>query len=172
MSLDLPPAQPLGSGAPHSSANACAACRRRKVRCDKGWPCANCTRTHVECVYLPAQPRQRKNRPKRHKELLDRVRKLEGVIADMNLTEQGHQHSASSEPDDSDVNAELEINLGSAGPEGDDAISQLSEVFGRLEVRNGGSMWFSNSLTARLHAEVYNPSKTVVSPRITSDSQG
>lgn len=72
----------------------------------------------------------------------------------MDLPEQEQQRSASPEPADRSLGVEAE---GSAGPEGSDAISQLSEVFGRLEVRNGRCMWFSNSLTARLHAEVHAP---------------
>lgn len=29
----------------------CTACRRRKVRCDKGRPCANCVKYEVECIF-------------------------------------------------------------------------------------------------------------------------
>ncbi|PYI15694.1 hypothetical protein BO99DRAFT_341921 [Aspergillus violaceofuscus CBS 115571] len=43
----------------------CASCRRRKVKCDRQRPCANCARAEHECVYppgrgrAPKQPRSR-----------------------------------------------------------------------------------------------------------------
>lgn len=61
----------------------CVTCRKRKVKCDKTHPCNNCNRAHIECVFpAPGRaPRKaRKAGEGRDKELLDRLRRLEGVV--------------------------------------------------------------------------------------------
>jgi Fungal Zn(2)-Cys(6) binuclear cluster domain len=41
----------------------CLVCHKRKVKCDRGRPCSNCTRNNVECEYrAPPAPRRRKKR--------------------------------------------------------------------------------------------------------------
>lgn len=141
--------------APHAASGACAICRRRKVRCDKGRPCGNCVRMHTDCVYLPTQPRQRRSQSRRQREMLERLRKLEGMVAGMDLAGQDQAHSASSSPPGNG-------NFGGSPSPSLDAIGQLSESFGRLEVREGRSMWFSNGLMAAFHAEVRNPLRPVL----------
>lgn len=40
---------------------ACSLCARRKVKCDKGEPCANCLKAQAQCLYeIPAPHRHRK----------------------------------------------------------------------------------------------------------------
>ncbi|KAI4716291.1 hypothetical protein E4T48_07516 [Aureobasidium sp. EXF-10727] len=61
----------------------CVTCRKRKVKCDKLHPCSNCARAHIECVFptpgrAPRKPR--KVSDSRDAELLDRLRRLEGVV--------------------------------------------------------------------------------------------
>ena len=61
----------------------CVTCRKRKVKCDKLHPCSNCNRAHIECVFpAPGRaPRKiRKVGDGRDKELLERLRRLEGVV--------------------------------------------------------------------------------------------
>ena len=62
----------------------CTLCRRRKVRCDRCVPCANCIRAGVECVpSIPSQaPRGRQGgrKPRPDGELLERIAKLEALI--------------------------------------------------------------------------------------------
>src|SRR6201996_3670681 len=64
---------------------ACVLCQQRKVKCDRKFPCANCTRSHAQCV--PAAtlvPRQRRRRfPER--ELLDRLRHYEDLLRHSNI---------------------------------------------------------------------------------------
>ncbi|TKA66334.1 hypothetical protein B0A55_10575 [Friedmanniomyces simplex] len=61
----------------------CVTCRKRKVKCDKLHPCSNCDRAHIECVF-PAPGRAPRKARKlgdgRDKELLERLRRLEGVV--------------------------------------------------------------------------------------------
>lgn len=66
----------------------CVTCRRRKVRCDKLHPCNNCNRAHIECIFpapgrAPRKPR--KVGEGRDKELLERLRRLEGVVKGMGV---------------------------------------------------------------------------------------
>lgn len=65
---------------------ACVQCQQRKVKCDRKFPCANCTRSHVQC--MPAGllgPSQRRRRfPER--ELLDRLRHYESLLRQNNIS--------------------------------------------------------------------------------------
>jgi hypothetical protein len=41
----------------------CLRCFERKVKCDKNHPCANCTKSNVECIFrIPSAPRRKKKR--------------------------------------------------------------------------------------------------------------
>ncbi|KAK5134016.1 hypothetical protein LTR08_007021 [Meristemomyces frigidus] len=66
----------------------CVTCRKRKVRCDKVHPCTNCNRAHIECVF-PAPGRAPRKARKvgegKDKDLLERLRKLEGVVKGMGM---------------------------------------------------------------------------------------
>ncbi|KAK3074291.1 hypothetical protein LTR53_003402 [Teratosphaeriaceae sp. CCFEE 6253] len=61
----------------------CVTCRKRKVKCDKIHPCSNCNRQHIECLFPAPGRAPRKSRKLgdgRDKELLERLRRLEGVV--------------------------------------------------------------------------------------------
>lgn len=61
----------------------CVTCRKRKVKCDKTHPCSNCNRAHIECVFPSPGRAPRKVRKLgngKDKELLERLRRLEGVV--------------------------------------------------------------------------------------------
>jgi len=58
---------------------ACALCQQRKIKCDRKFPCVNCTRTGSQCVPAFLTPRQRRRRfPER--ELLERLRHYENLL--------------------------------------------------------------------------------------------
>lgn len=62
---------------------ACVLCQQRKVKCDRKFPCQNCTRAGVQCVPTAA-PRQRRRRfPER--ELLDRLAYYEDLLRKNNI---------------------------------------------------------------------------------------
>ena len=67
----------------------CVTCRRRKVKCDKMHPCTNCNRAKIECVFPSPGRAPRKTRKSgdggRDKELLERLRRLEGMVKDMGV---------------------------------------------------------------------------------------
>lgn len=74
---------------PRMPRRVCAACRRRKVGCDKKQPCQHCSKSGTECVYPPdnnpdAQQMLRDTR------LLDQLQRLEPMFKTLvNCMEQG-----------------------------------------------------------------------------------
>lgn len=95
----------------------CVTCRRRKVRCDKRMPCTNCRRNHIQCIFpapgrAPRRPRPRDplaNPPqhpggravgggsnRRESELLDRLRKLEGIVEELSGQIEGERGASAS----------------------------------------------------------------------------
>jgi hypothetical protein len=86
----IPPSQKVGQRLSarrnqHSQTPAsCTLCRRRKVKCDRAFPCGSCARAGVECVpsITSQAPRGRQGGRKRKvdDELLERIAKLEGLV--------------------------------------------------------------------------------------------
>lgn len=66
--------------APHLNPRSCTTCRRRKVRCNKHEPCANCVKAGIECIFPGPGRAPRKSRKPPDAELLSRLRRLEGVV--------------------------------------------------------------------------------------------
>ena len=67
----------------------CTNCRRRKVRCDRRYPCAPCTRNKAECTFpvtgrIPRRGSRDASNPKslvpKQTELVGRLRRLEAMI--------------------------------------------------------------------------------------------
>lgn len=96
---ELPSNQPAPASAqqrkashnsPHSlNSRSCVTCRRRKVKCDKNFPCSNCVKGSSECVYpapgrAPRKPRQGgKVVSEREADLIKRLKRLEGVVQEL-----------------------------------------------------------------------------------------
>ncbi|PNS15641.1 hypothetical protein CAC42_4093 [Sphaceloma murrayae] len=155
----------------------CVTCRRRKVKCDKSHPCANCVRAHIECVFPTpgrAPRRPRKQPDSRDTELLDRLRRLEGVVKGLGVdvsTSSGHpvdlavkdartqdeHHSGASSPhSEQPVRRSAE---GCPNARKDDQEEQpnhgpLENRFGRLVVSEGRSRYVNTSFWASLSNEV------------------
>ncbi|KAH8895436.1 hypothetical protein GQ53DRAFT_50721 [Thozetella sp. PMI_491] len=63
---------------------ACVLCQQRKVKCDRRFPCSNCTKSGAQCVPATLTPRQRRRRfPERV--LLERLRKYEDILRQNNI---------------------------------------------------------------------------------------
>lgn len=94
---------------------ACMLCQQRKVRCDREVPCANCIRAGVQCV--PATgPRQRRRRfPER--ELLERLRRYEGLLRKNNI-EFEPMHAPAAEKLCQSENSRGSVTLNNARPAG------------------------------------------------------
>ncbi|KAF1962561.1 hypothetical protein CC80DRAFT_462740 [Byssothecium circinans] len=63
---------------------ACVLCQQRKVKCDRTFPCANCTRSRAQCVPATQLPRRRRRRFA-ERELLDQLRKYEDLLRQNNI---------------------------------------------------------------------------------------
>ena len=86
----------------------CVTCRKRKVKCDKLHPCSNCNRAHIECVFpAPGRaPRKvRKVGDVRDKELLERLRRLEGVVKGLGVDVPGGSVDKEGEVNGKDASA-------------------------------------------------------------------
>lgn len=60
----------------------CVLCQQRKVRCDKNKPCANCVKAKVECRVVPPQPPRRRKKRLQERDLIDRLKKYESLLAE------------------------------------------------------------------------------------------
>lgn len=69
--------------------HSCVLCQQRKVRCDKQKPCANCVKAQVECRVVPPQPPRRRKKKPHERDLIERLRKYESLLA---------QHGVNFEP--------------------------------------------------------------------------
>src|ERR1700753_3865348 len=76
---------------------ACVLCQQRKVKCDRKFPCSNCIKAKVQCIPATLSPRRRKRRfPER--ELLERLRKYEGLLRQNNIKFEPLHKDSSGEP--------------------------------------------------------------------------
>ncbi|KAF4946074.1 hypothetical protein FGADI_11459 [Fusarium gaditjirri] len=58
----------------------CAVCHRRKVRCDKNFPCSQCIRSGFECSYPPAGPPARRAKKTTINDVASRISQMEKTI--------------------------------------------------------------------------------------------
>lgn len=102
-----PPKQQVDSQGRTLNPRSCVTCRKRKVKCDKIHPCSNCNRAHIECVFPSpgrAPRKARKLGEGRDKELLERLRRLEGVVKGMGVEVPANEKTSGK--DDSAAEAE------------------------------------------------------------------
>ena len=86
MSSDIPTPElsadalsPLAAASKPQRVLSCVLCAQRKVKCDRKYPCSNCTKAGTQCISAATIPRQRRRRfPER--ELLDRLRHYEDLL--------------------------------------------------------------------------------------------
>lgn len=152
----------------------CVNCRRRKVRCDRREPCANCVKNNVECHFpvtgrIPRRRREPavwKSPTQKQAELLGRLRRLEAVVTEMTAQIEdgaeehgvramiGHETSpttATSSGASGSNAADLAVSLPrpSATTGGDlamtsQATDEFGEEFGRLVIDKDGSLHAGN----------------------------
>ncbi|KXT05690.1 hypothetical protein AC578_5631 [Pseudocercospora eumusae] len=158
----------------------CVTCRRRKVKCDKINPCTNCNRAHIECVFpAPGRaPRKaRKIGDSRDKELLERLRRLEGVVKGMgvevpsdgkesNVEHNGNKDNTDAEKGDGPPIGKPDAVAATCTQHADEVFrhktawveeqqkGRFENRFGRLVVNEGKSRYINNSFWANLSNEV------------------
>lgn len=157
---------PTGPPLHHHS---CVTCRRRKVRCDKRHPCANCNKGSIECVFPNPGRAPRKARKPPDTELLARLRRLEGVVQSLGKDvdgEGGLEEKTSvvkREAQTPNVTVDREDKGTQKGgqdkrsglcPKIGTNIKTLEKDFGRLVIEEGRSQYVSSSFWASLTDEV------------------
>lgn len=94
--MDTVPSQELASSNSQAQDQglkiwSCVTCRRRKVKCDRKDPCANCVRNSIECHFpvtgrLPRRSRDPnvwKSPVQKQSELVGRLRRLENLVTEL-----------------------------------------------------------------------------------------
>lgn len=151
----------------------CITCRTRKVRCDKKQPCSNCARAKTECTFPRPGRAPRKSRKPQDVELLDRLRRLEGVVQTLNAQVEEHeQEAAERELDDGSRQASVSENCiarngsprNSPSVVVDNSVEGLESRFGRLVVEKGRSRYINNSFWASLNNEVEDLKSVLIEP--------
>lgn len=177
----VPPSSPHAISGAALNPRSCVTCRKRKVRCDKVHPCTNCTRAHTECIFpAPGRaPRKvRKLGDGKDKELLERLRRLEGVVKGMGVDIPGDgsvglNNAPLSTSDNSvggveqplNANVSLDARRSADGPVEEQSFENalphdrrrqddLENSFGRLVVNEGKSRYVNDSFWASLSNEV------------------
>jgi len=134
-----------------------------QVKCDKRHPCSNCTRAKIECIFPGPGRAPRKSRKPADAELLERLRRLEGVVSSLNAQVEEHeQEAAEREKGSESGHPDCPFSNGKANPNDpperrvalDDSVEGLENRFGRLVVEKGRSRYINNSFWASLNNEV------------------
>lgn len=152
------PTRTHNSSPPRLNPRSCVTCRRRKVRCNKKNPCANCIRAGIECIFPAPGRAPRKSRKPPDAELLARLRRLEGVV-----------HSLGAHVDDNGLvspavtgSADIRARFGEA-QSGDSPSSDRSDYTkrqsidkhpGHLVISEDRSRYVSNAFWASMTEEV------------------
>lgn len=76
---------PLGASSdlnkqPHGLHLACRECQRKKIRCDRTYPCGQCSRAGLSCVQSTRKPRAKAGNKAADAELRQRIAKLEKLV--------------------------------------------------------------------------------------------
>lgn len=154
---------PIGPPIHHRS---CVTCRRRKVRCDKRHPCANCSKASIDCVFPNPGRAPRKTRKPPDTELLARLRRLEGVVQSLGKDVDGEggveekntdvkkEKPTSDSVMDGGEHGVRKDDRGKGCPKRGSGTKTLEKDFGRLVMEEGRSRYVSNSFWASLSDEV------------------
>lgn len=171
---------PSNSGA-NLNPRSCVTCRRRKVKCDKKQPCANCVKAHIDCIFPSPGRAPRKPRKPQDSELVERLKKLEGVVRSLGSQagvapegespekQEGQSPAAAKDGAEQEKGKELtqeeriqnacrelrELRQAQYEKEGKKSPSTgLENRFGRLVVEEGRSRYINPSFWANLSTEV------------------
>ena len=140
----------------------CKICRRRKVRCDKRYPCNNCQKSKSECVFPQGRRRPTQGRSSRDSELIRRLKHLESAVHALKTSvvhknNDENTKTASPAASHQSPQGQDEMQPESGSSEGNLAFDTVVDDFGRLNVRNGRSRYTSNALWASLSYDVVSP---------------
>ncbi|GKT98923.1 hypothetical protein FLAG1_00658 [Fusarium langsethiae] len=118
----------------------CVLCQQRKVRCDKNKPCANCVKAKVECRVIPPQPPRRRKKRLQEKDLIERLKKYENLLAEhgVKVDAIGHELKPDGPPGEDVDELENDFEGLKTTPE-----ASSSPAPSNSEQKTGGGAWFS-----------------------------
>ncbi|KAF1831379.1 hypothetical protein BDW02DRAFT_505413 [Decorospora gaudefroyi] len=175
---------PSAGGGPTPNPRSCVTCRRRKVKCDKKNPCSNCVRARIDCVFPGPGRAPRKSRKPPDAELLERLRRLEGVVTTLNAQVEGHEQEAADREKERQTSTSTseeacpyaQQRQGHAGQGAkvvsDNSVEGLENRFGRLVVEKGRSRYINNSFWASLNNEVEDLKAILIEPADDEEEEG
>lgn len=183
MASDARPLAPV-SAAPSPKPRSCVVCRRRKVRCDKASPCANCRRANIACVF-PSSADDRPPRWARRLErlttnatpspdtqavqVMERLRSLEGLVKELSSQLELAHAAAGSEGGGSASSANSPLQAAgvhdTAGGTSTQASSaSVQKQFGRLVLKDANrSRYISSGFWSRVDVSASTFSQSVTS---------
>ena len=144
------PEEDLGSSKDSVQPLSCQSCRRRKIKCNKVFPCNNCTVAGEECVFPTGRKRPRNSR----NALLDRLRTLESTVQVLQKSTPLNETFAFNEDAQQDIPTLRTADI-SVQQNGSNKESEVSpQDFGQLRIHEDRSRYSSNRLWASLSQEV------------------
>ncbi|KAI1153383.1 hypothetical protein F4825DRAFT_266911 [Nemania diffusa] len=165
----------------------CFPCRRRKIRCDRRYPCSHCLKSDLICGFPVSgrTPTRRHDLPsfssrrEKQDDLLDRLRRLEGFVAKLGTELEGDNNQdgeASSHEYTPVQNSEIMPNNGSRskfrGKYTHTTVADLAHVtreLGTLVTHDNGSIYIGNWLWGVISDEVKHIRQAVEDNGIESD---
>lgn len=166
--------QPQDTPDPSLKIWSCIICRRRKIRCDRRDPCANCLKSNIDCHYpvtgrVPRRSRDPtawKSPSQKQSELLSRLRRLETVVTELAAQVEDGSHNpshtsstsgaGSTDEQGSISTAVSRDEFGSSKPPtvNTEPGSEFDEEFGRLVIDKEGSLHVGNRFWSVFCSEV------------------
>lgn len=159
----------------------CLQCKHRKVKCDRIDPCGNCEKAGAECIYRTPPPPKRKKRKhqqdealdigsttgnedtetplyatnstsEREHELLEKIRKYEGILKDLGALKRSTVHSP-----DKRTHYTLSDRSRHTAQQTDYSPELVTPGVGKLIAEHGRSRYLENTLWTSVTDEFQNP---------------
>ncbi|TWU75888.1 hypothetical protein ED733_005773 [Metarhizium rileyi] len=154
----------------------CATCRRRKVRCDKRYPCTPCYRGAHACSYPPKEPRAPRVRKATIDDVATRISKLEETLTSIPVREASHSDarlirspiSVSASP-----HARNPLSASSVARHGtSSAASGSPQLGGEILLEKGSSTnYFNEVLVSRVIGQESHVRTALATPKTNDKSQ-
>ncbi|KAG0652923.1 Bikaverin cluster transcription factor bik5 [Hyphodiscus hymeniophilus] len=148
----------------------CVTCKKRKVRCDKGYPCGNCSRRSIDCVYVRVGKRKTRGPGKqrageRIEQMTNRVAQLEQVLGKLQSRDHGDSIPEEAPPSVRVVSTRADSTRTAQDEEG----NELDHSAARLLVKEGKTQYIRNNFWATINNELDESDEQGENPYPTPD---
>lgn len=144
-SIDEQPPRRLRNIPPGRS---CIACKRRKIRCDRGQPWGYCTKLKSPCRYPDLEQSENKSSSSSERDVLTRLRRIETLLA--RLQDSSHQLAPEQ---NTDSNGAPTARLKQGSDRQESSLDSLSPSSGKLLVQKTEARFVSGSFWTSLDEE-------------------